>query len=268
MFTLANDVHLGLTDNEIAIRCPQVFNTDYSSARTEKYNQFNTSSVINALRGEGFEVTNAFAQNVRAGKVASPHHKHCVRLTHRDFLKTLKPEDERPEIVIVNSHDGQSSFRIMAGMFRIVCSNGLIVSTEETGSAKVRHQGEFNTIESVIDSALVVAEQAKESYELIERMKSQNLTDKEQKEFAERAAKIRLAFNKNSKIVNAQNLLIPHRHEDNIVPSLWNTYNVIQENCIKGGQVVGSRILRPLNNINQNIEVNRKLWKEATALVA
>lgn len=252
-----------LTNSEIAARCPQVFQTNYSKARTKKYGQYTTAQVIDALRTEGYEVTNAFSQARTPGQFS----KHCVRLSHRDFLDTLTPDETRPEIVIVNSHDGSSSFRIMAGIFRLVCSNGLIIADDKTADNRICHW-KGNSFESVIDTALLVAEQAKESYELIDQMKSVNLSDKQQKEYAIKAAQIRLAYNKKSQVNFAENLLIPHRHEDNITPSIWNTYNVVQENCIKGGQLVGSRVLRPLTNISQNVEVNRKLWQEATALLA
>ena len=252
-----------LTNQEIASRCPQVFQTDYSSARTQKYNQFTTSDVIDTLRTEGFEVTSVFSQ----AKRDTQYSKHCVRLSHRDFLDTLKPSEERPEIVIVNSHDGSSSFRIMAGIFRLVCSNGLIVADEKTADNRIIHRWD-NEIETVKELALVVAEQAKDSYEFINQMKTQNLTEAQQKSYAERAAKIRLGFNKNAKIQYSENLLIPHRNEDRFAPTIWNTYNVVQENCIKGGQVVGTHPLRELKNIRQNIDVNRKLWQEAVALIA
>ena len=256
-----------LTNQEIAARCPQVFETSYSARRTQKYGQLTTATVIDALRTEGYEVTNAFAQSVRAGSRPTIHNKHCVRLSHRDFLDTLTPDETRPEIVIVNSHDGTSSFRIMAGIFRLVCSNGLIVADNMTGNERVCHW-KSHTLDDVINCSLLVAEQAKASYDTIEKMKATNLTEKQQKEYAERAAHIRLAYNKDSKVNFAENLLIPRRHEDNLTPSVWNTYNVVQENCIKGGQVVGSRILRPLTNIGQNVEVNRKLWNAAVELVA
>ena len=256
-----------LTNQEIAARCPQVFETSYSARRTQKYGQLTTAAVIDALRTEGYEVTNAFAQSAKAGQRPTIHNKHCVRLSHRDFLDTLSPEETRPEIVIVNSHDGTSSFRIMAGIFRLVCSNGLIVADDMTANQRVCHW-KGNSLEDVITASLAVAEQAKESYDLIEQMKSVNLTEKQQKEYAQKAAEIRLGFNKNSKVNSAENLLIPHRHEDNLTPSVWNTYNVVQENCIKGGQLVGSRILRPLTNISQNVIVNKALWQNAVELVA
>lgn len=256
-----------LTNQEIAARCPQVFETSYSARRTQKYGQLTTATVIDALRTEGYEVTNAFAQSVQAGKRPTIHNKHCVRLSHRDFLDTLTPDETRPEIVIVNSHDGSSSFRIMAGIFRLICSNGLIVASDMTANQRVCHW-KGNSLDDVITASLMVAEQAKESYDLIEQMKSVNLSEKQQKEYAQKAAEIRLGFNKTSKVNSAENLLIPHHHEDNLTPSVWNTYNVVQENCIKGGQLVGSRILRPLTNISQNVIVNKALWSEAVALVA
>lgn len=267
MYTLTTDARFGLTNQKIAEICPQVFETSYSARRTQKYGQLTTAKVIDSLRTVGYEVTNAFAQSVQAGKRPTIHNKHCVRLSHRNYLETSIPDDTRPEIVIVNSHDGSSSFRIMAGIFRLVCENGLIIADDMTANQRVCHW-KGNSLDDVISASLAVAEQAKESYELIDKMKSVNLSDKQQKDYAQKAAEIRLGFNKNSKVNYAENLLVPHRHEDNLTPSVWNIYNVVQENCIKGGQLVGSRILRPLTNISQNVIVNKELWKEAVALVA
>ena len=256
-----------LTNQEIAARCPQVFETSYSARRTQKYGQLTTATVIDALRTEGYEVTNAFAQSVRAGKRPTIHNKHCVRLSHRDFLDTLSPEETRPEIVIVNSQDGSSSFRIMAGIFRLVCSNGLIVASDMTANQRVCHW-KGNSLEDVITASLMVAEQAKQSYDLIEQMKATNLTEKQQLEYAIKAANVRLNLTNPSEVKYPENLLLPRRHEDNLTPSVWNTFNVVQENCIKGGQLVGSRILRPLTNISQNVTVNKTLWQNAVDLVA
>jgi hypothetical protein len=33
---------------------------------------------------------------------------------------------EVPEIILLNSHDGSSSYQMIPGMFRFVCTNGMI----------------------------------------------------------------------------------------------------------------------------------------------
>lgn len=253
-----------LTNDEIASRCPAIFADTYSEARTNKYTHFNTINVIDALRGEGFEVTNAFAQKSRSTDANGgiSHVRHCVRMSHVDYLNTLKPNDIRPEIVLVNSHNGSTSFRVMAGVFRIVCSNGLITMSDEIGESRIRHMG--HTLDEVVESTLRFAALAsKENFETIEAMKTKNLSDSQQRKFAREAAMIRF-WGDEKKIENYENLLNSRRHDDNLEPTVWNIFNVLQENCIKGGQFVGGRQMREIKGIDNQIRVNRELWKSAT----
>ena len=50
------------------------------------------------------------------------HTKHMIRLRHASQINGA----EANEIVLLNSHDGTSSYQMLAGMFRFVCSNGLV----------------------------------------------------------------------------------------------------------------------------------------------
>lgn len=254
-----------LTNDEIALRCPAIFAQDYSKRRTEQYAQYHTIDVIKALRGEGFEVTNAFAQKSRTENV---HGRHCVRMSHVDYLNTDKPSDQRPELVLINSHDGTTSFQLMAGIFRIVCSNGLVTMSENLGMQKFTHMG--HTLDEVVESTLkFAARAAAENAETVERMRTVNVSMKEALEMAKEAAIIRLG-NDNSKIENYKNLLNPRRHEDNVEPTVWNVFNVLQENCIKGGQNIGSdnRVMRELKGIPNLMRVNTELWKMANNRLA
>ena len=48
--------------------------------------------------------------------------KHMIRLRHASQINGR----EANEIILLNSHDGTSSYQMLAGMFRFVCSNGLV----------------------------------------------------------------------------------------------------------------------------------------------
>ena len=225
-----------LTNEEIARRCPAIFAEDYSTRRTEKYAQYHTIDIIEALRGEGFEVTNAFAQKSRTANV---HGRHCVRMSHVDYLNETKPGDQRPEIVMINSHDGSTSFRLMAGIFRIVCSNGLITMSQNFGQQMFTHMG--HSLDEVVESTIEFsARAAAENAETIEKMRTTSVTMEQAKKMAKQAAVIRLG-NEPKKIENYENLLNPRRHADNVEATVWNVFNVLQENCVKGGQIVGVR---------------------------
>ncbi|MBV8275090.1 MAG: DUF932 domain-containing protein, partial [Verrucomicrobia bacterium] len=34
----------------------------------------------------------------------------------------------RPEVVLVNSHDKSSAYQLHCGLFRLVCTNGMVIS--------------------------------------------------------------------------------------------------------------------------------------------
>tara|TARA_Y100000593_G_scaffold47442_2_gene89926 strand:- start:6064 stop:6825 length:762 start_codon:yes stop_codon:yes gene_type:complete len=44
-------------------------------------------------------------------------------------IKLAKGEEHKPEIMIRNSYDGSCEVSIMAGAFRLVCSNGMVIGT-------------------------------------------------------------------------------------------------------------------------------------------
>lgn len=250
-----------LTNEEIQRRCPSIFADGYHQDRTEKYEKYSTIELVDALRGEGFEVTDCFAQKSR---VSGIHARHCLRLSHVDYLNETKPGEYRPEVVMVNSHDGSTTLRIMAGIFRLVCSNGCISMSSHFASEKIKHFG--HTMEEAIAATIRVGLHSSTTLvDSINRMKTANLTEKQQKEMAKAAARIRFATEDDSKLENTEYLLNTRRHEDNVEPTVWNTFNVLQENCIKGGQAVSvtGRIMKPVTNVKNNILINQRLWNLA-----
>ena len=61
-----------------------------------------------------------------------------------------------PEIVMVNSHDGSSSYQLRAGIYRLGCSNGMIVG-DEIFCRRVRHQGDvINSVQAANDLIEIV----------------------------------------------------------------------------------------------------------------
>lgn len=248
-----------LDDVTLLHKVPSIFASEHSFARDEKhYKMFKTINVINALREEGYFPVFAKSNGTRSGITNVDTHKHMVRFTHRDFLETsLSVNDERPELVLTNSHDGSSSFHIMAGLFRKVCSNGLMVGSS-VSDARVRHIG--HKFDEVISSSLNIAKSLGEVMNNVHDMKGIILNEKQRKDLA---AEMALSRFDEKNIKTPENLLTLRRYEDNWAPSLYNTFNVIQENMIRGGQVVNDRVMRPINNIDAEISINRNMWDVA-----
>lgn len=251
----------GLTLDSIKSLSPAVLNTD-KHCRSERYKLIPTTSIMEKMQEAGFFPTQALqAKKNDLGR-------HIVRFSHESLLDY---DEDRPEIVLINSHDGRSSYRLMSGIFRFICSNGLIVQDKNFGEYKVRHQG--HELDEIIAASLKVVDQTKDVQDVIRGMKSIQLTEKQRLDFARAAAEMRFDYadydeDKLIKIYdNSQVLLTPWRNEDS-GNDLWTTYNVIQENCIKGGQVMGNRHMRPLQNVRKNVLVNTGLWNYASNLVS
>ena len=52
--------------------------------------------------------------------------------------------DSIPEMVLINSNNGSRAFRFEAGIFRLVCENGMIIKEADFGSIRQVHMGEFD----------------------------------------------------------------------------------------------------------------------------
>ena len=64
--------------------------------------------------------------------------KHMIRLRH---ASQINARGEANEIILLNSHDGTSSYQMLAGMFRFVCSNGLVCG-DTLADVRVPHKGD------------------------------------------------------------------------------------------------------------------------------
>lgn len=89
-------------------------------------------------------------------RVGSPQHaRHAIRLRRR--FETVQLRDSIPKVVFLNSHDGTSAYQLRSGLFRVVCTNGLIVSRGAFPGVCLPHRGDI--VDEVIAGALRVAEQ-------------------------------------------------------------------------------------------------------------
>ena len=106
-----------LTDDELMQFVPSVFSGDKHESRSERYTYIPTINIINKLRDEGFQPFFACQSRVRdLGR--REYSKHMLRLRREGHIN----EQEVPEIILLNSHDGSSSYQMIPGIFRFVCT--------------------------------------------------------------------------------------------------------------------------------------------------
>ncbi|MDU3301719.1 MAG: DUF932 domain-containing protein, partial [Enterobacter ludwigii] len=164
-----------------------------------------------------------------------------------------------------NSHDGASSFQLLPGIFRSVCTNSLVCG-QSFGEIRVPHRG--NVVERVIEGAYEVLGIFDRVDEKREAMESLLLPPPAQHALANAALTYR--FGEEHQPITATQILTPRRYEDR-QNDLWTTYQRLQENLLKGGlsgrTAKGKRThTRAVNGIDGDIRLNRALWVMAEEL--
>ena len=213
-----------MSENEIALYAPSVMAAEPHESRGERYAYISTIEILRGLQREGFGVHEVRQTKVRnEGK--RDFTKHLVRLRHADSKRGA----EVPEIILLNSHDGTSSYQILDGIFRFICSNGLICGY--IGNVvKVRHSG--RVMNDVIEGSFRVLDAAKGAVERIDAYKGISLSHEEQRAFAAAALQLRW---EDTAPIEPGHAIQARRFEDR-KPDLWTTFNRVQENLVRGGQ--------------------------------
>lgn len=243
-----------LTNDELMAHVPSVFGTDKHESRSDRYTYIPTITLLDSLKQEGFQPFFACQTRVR-NPDKREHTKHMLRL-RREGQITGK---QVPEIILLNSHDGSSSYQMLPGLFRAVCQNGLICG-ESFGEVRVPHKG--NVVEKVIEGAYEVLGVFDRVEEKRDAMQSLMLPPPAQQALAKAALTYR--FGEEHQPVTESQLLAPRRWQDES-GDLWTTYQRIQENLIKGGlnghnAKGGCTHTRAIKGIDGDVKLNRALW--------
>ena len=251
-----------LSRENLARIVPSVFAAQPWGRMSHRYKMVPTSAVIEILNGQGF-----FPVSAQQGKTRIPGKgeftKHLLKFRRREYLE-VDSFTEVPELVLLNSHDGTSSYKFHSGVFRICCLNGLISQSADYGSIKVRHSGGADFEKRVIDATFSIVEDQTRVTGQIGEWKAIPLSPPQQLAFAEAALELR-----GTGTIEPKALLAPRRSEDRPAPDgtrdLWQVLNTTQEALIKGGvQGIGSTgrrmTTKPIKAIDADVKTNRALW--------
>jgi hypothetical protein len=251
-----------LSNEQIAAYAPSVLAETAHESRGERYTFIPTARVIDGLRNQGFqpfEVRQTRVRNITKREFT----KHMVRMRHSS---SIDAKGEVPEIILLNSHDGSTSYQLLAGVFRFVCSNGLIAG-DVVEDVRVRHSG--NVVDDVIEGSFRVLDEAQQVISRIGDYKSVSLSVPEQRAFADSAVRLRWG---DTSPIQYDNLLTPRRWDDK-QDDLWTVFNRVQENLVKGGvagkTAKGRRMYtRSIAGVTENVKLNRALWTLADNMAA
>lgn len=274
--TPANKPSKFLSDDQLHRQAPSIFAEAAHGSRSDRYAYIPTSKVIEGLRAEGFAPVKVQVARVRDDGRAG-FEKHMIRFRQVD-TSIVKVGEVLPEVVLVNSHDGSTSYKLSAGLFRLVCSNGLVVPQGELEEVRIKHTGGSRIVHDVIEGSFRVLEQSNLAIEAASRWSQLQLTSGEQTALAVGAHHLRFADaagNVETPIEPTQ--LLRTRRNDDRRDDLWTVFNRIQENAIKGGlsgvgrDAEGHRrrvTTREVKGIDGNLNLNKGLWKMAEHLAA
>ena len=249
-----------LSEDQMRTAAPSIFAEGKHASRSERYTYIPTIEVLRGLRKEGFEPF-MVAQGQSRVEGKAEFTKHMIRMRHAGQVQT-KPEAN--EIILINSHDGASSYQLLAGAFRFVCCNGLVVG-KVVEDIRIPHRGDIQG--EVIEGAVRVLDEFEIVDASIDAMKVLRLKPEEETAFATAALALRFGERTEDQPpapITAEQLIEARRPED-LGHSLWTIFQRSQENIMRGGQpgrsVQGRRLhTRPVGSIDRGVILNRALW--------
>lgn len=263
-----------LTEDELRKLAPSVFATEAHVSRSARFKPIPTIEAVRALAKEGFMVFGAKQATARQEGRAD-YTKHLLRIRHINDASKLVG-DTVLEMLLKNANDGTSAYDLISGLYRVICRNSLVSQVGTVESTKVRHSGDV--ARKVVEGTFSVIETAKMALAAPDQWSQIKLNRDEAQVLANGAHLLRFADAEGNVTtpVKAEALLEPQRAQDN-VNDLWTTFNVLQENCIRGGiRAVGTNAAgqrrrmttRAVKGIDQDVKLNRALFLIADQMAA
>jgi hypothetical protein len=236
-------------------KVPSIFANQASPKVSDKYTFVSSLEILEKFEQDGWKVASA----VQKGK--SQYHAHEIRLTNGALPAV---GDSLIQAVIQNSHNGTKPLQIQAGLFRLVCSNGLTVPTQTTSDFKLRHKGlEMGDIRRITDQFATTLPLLQQKVEMFE---SKMMTESESVDFVNKATMLRWNSGSLPKI-DVNSWLNPLREGDQ-EPTMWKVFNRVQEKFVRGGEQVQNQKgrfikMRELKNFDVVNRINSDLWELA-----
>lgn len=265
------DTGHALDNDALRKLAPSIFATTKHESRSERFKPIPTIDVLDGLRKEGFYPV-AAKQQVARSEDRKLFTKHLIRLRRFDNVRAYQVRDTVCEIILKNANDGSSAYDLMAGLFKIQCLNSLVAQIGTVDSVKVRHSGDV--VSKVVEGTHSVLGTAKLALEAPVQWSQLQMDTDERKVFAEAAHMYRFGTAESDDAERrehpiAPSLLLEARRTEDTGRDLWTTFNVVQENTLRGGLHGETRdannrrrrvTTRPINGIDQDVKLNRALW--------
>lgn len=255
-----------LTNEELKAKAPSLFQEQPYHDVSEKYNFISTIEIVEQLRSKSWFPVAISQSGVRKlGK--DGFQQHYVRF--QSFQDLINPSGNVVELLLFNSHDRSKSFTISVGIYRYVCSNGLVIADSVFDSYKIKHLGDREN--DVANAVNKIVEIKPKLLSKVSQFESIQLNKDEKEAFLQSALPLR--YSENLALDDPNELLIPLRNEDT-KDDLYTTLNILQENLlssnIKGyNKDTGRRFTsKEITSISKDVEINKGLWDIAERIAS
>ena len=265
-----------LSTDELREICPMAFMSEPTNPKvSNKYEMATTIDVVNDMEKLGWFPVEA-KQCKHKKKSSGIRSFHMIAFQNPN-LKILKDNEVEafPRIILQNSHDGMNSFKFMCGLYRVICSNGLIIADEEFANMSIRHIN--YTFEELREIVISMINLLPNKINIINVMRRKTLSENEKFDFATKVIKLRKNVPMDKEFNISENTIIdiltPIRKEDE-GNTLWNVYNVLQEKIIRGNfafsknNMAKMRKMRKITSPIKDINLNSELFKIANSYIA
>lgn len=248
---------------------PSAFAESHDGRRSERYNFISTLSIIESMEANNWGLVSAVSPRTRVS-LRRDFGIHKLEFQDRETLDIedprqvsnfLAPGEKKPiypRIHIINSHNGTSNLKVMAGLYALVCLNGMVISKGTVGEFNVRHNHRFNA-----EDAFATINQFRQTLpgvrDVINSWSNIVLPQEKANEFATKAARIR--WNKPQDVLPDPNVILQARRVEDARRDFWTIFNRVQENLIRGGFERDNRKVRAISQMREDLRINQELWE-------
>ena len=254
-----------LTKKNIMSIAPSVFASEPSSEVSKHYTHIPTERVIDDMELLGWKPIQATEVKARKNSTRG-FQKHLITFRNDDVVINGDDGDTVfPQVLMTNSHDGKNAFQFQAGLYRLVCSNGLVIADTQFEAVKMRHMGyNFEDLQVMIKE---MVEKLPLTVESMNKMKATEMEQEKIIQFAMDAINTRFSAKEMKRIEIDYDLLTQPVRKEDAGSDLWSVFNVVQEKIITGDfdyRAGGkARKAREIKNFKQDMRINKELFNVA-----
>lgn len=245
----------------------------------DTYGFASTRSILNTFEQHGWVPVSQQTASVR-NEAKQGYQKHLIRLEHQGHQQIDGLDvrhNSRPQLIIVNSHDGSSSLQILWGVLRIACLNGIIAGTGLNGVRLIHSASIINKLPDAIQYMLNNLPVFREQLLMLQG-----------KQLSVGAQRVLVETLYNARLQNVQNVIdidysLPavRRLADGDTDA-FTVYNRIQEVLMRGGikytrEALGNNggfthlvpcVTRKVSSVNSQVKLNQLAYDTVLKLAA